>query len=106
MLLETENPDILESIRELLKKEWEPNFGETFTTEPEEDVFKKEEMKVNEVDLGKIKLTFDDAIADADVVAESVTFVAEPEKFTVAAEGDLSKAQIERLILRRVWVNQ
>lgn len=36
-----------------------------------------------------------DAISDADVVAESVTFAAEPEKFTVAAEGDLSKAQIE-----------
>ena len=36
-----------------------------------------------------------DAISDADVVAESVTFAAEPEKFVIAAEGDLSKAQIE-----------
>ena len=39
--------------------------------------------------------TLTDAITDADVVAESVTFAAEPEKFTVAAEGDLSKAHIE-----------
>ncbi len=36
-----------------------------------------------------------EAIADADVVAESVTFAVEPDKFTIAAEGDLSKAQIE-----------
>jgi len=36
-----------------------------------------------------------EAISDADVVAESVTFAAEPDKFTIAAEGDLSKAQIE-----------
>lgn len=36
-----------------------------------------------------------DAIEDADVVAESVSFIAEPEKFTVHAEGDLSKALIE-----------
>lgn len=36
-----------------------------------------------------------DAIEDADVVAESVSFIAEPEKFSVQAEGDLSKALIE-----------
>ncbi len=36
-----------------------------------------------------------DAIADTDVVAESVTFAAEPGKFSVAAEGDLSKAHVE-----------
>ncbi|MBI4141099.1 proliferating cell nuclear antigen (pcna) [Candidatus Woesearchaeota archaeon] len=36
-----------------------------------------------------------DAIEDADVVAESVSFVAEPEKFIVQAEGDLSKAMFE-----------
>ncbi|RJQ20743.1 proliferating cell nuclear antigen (pcna) [Candidatus Woesearchaeota archaeon] len=36
-----------------------------------------------------------DAVADADVVAESVTFAAEPEKFSIAAEGDLSKAHVE-----------
>ncbi len=35
------------------------------------------------------------AITDADIVAESVTFNAEPEKFSVKAEGDLSKAHIE-----------
>lgn len=36
-----------------------------------------------------------DAIDDADIVAESVTFSAEPEKMMVSAEGDLSKASID-----------
>ena len=36
-----------------------------------------------------------DAIEDVDVVAESVTFIAEPKKFTINAEGDLSQANIE-----------
>ncbi len=36
-----------------------------------------------------------DAIEDANIVAESVTFEAEPNKFTVNAEGDLSQAKIE-----------
>jgi len=35
------------------------------------------------------------AIDDAAVVAESVTFEAEPKKFTVSAQGDLSQARIE-----------
>ena len=36
-----------------------------------------------------------DAIDDADIVAESVTFSAEPDKMMVSAEGDLSKASID-----------
>ncbi|MEM4282307.1 MAG: proliferating cell nuclear antigen (pcna) [Candidatus Woesearchaeota archaeon] len=36
-----------------------------------------------------------DAIEDAGIVAEAVTFVAEPEKLSVFAEGDLAKANIE-----------
>ena len=36
-----------------------------------------------------------DAIEDVDIVAESVTFAAEKDKLVVAAEGDLSKANIE-----------
>ena len=35
------------------------------------------------------------AVADVDIVSESVTFAAEPEKFTISAEGDLNKAHIE-----------
>ncbi|MFH1642681.1 MAG: proliferating cell nuclear antigen (pcna) [Nanoarchaeota archaeon] len=35
------------------------------------------------------------AIEDADIVAESVTFIAEPKKLTIKAEGDLSQAKIE-----------
>jgi proliferating cell nuclear antigen len=38
---------------------------------------------------------FNEAVQDVDIVAESVTFVAEPKKFTVQAEGDLSQASIE-----------
>ena len=36
-----------------------------------------------------------EAVEDVDVVAESVTFLAEPKKFTIHAEGDLSQANIE-----------
>ena len=36
-----------------------------------------------------------EAIADADVVGESVAFIAEPKKFTLHAEGDLNQAKIE-----------
>lgn len=36
-----------------------------------------------------------DAIEDADIVAEAVTFLSEPKKFTLLAEGDLSNAKIE-----------
>lgn len=36
-----------------------------------------------------------DAIEDCDIVAESISFSAEPKKFTLKAEGDLSKAMIE-----------
>lgn len=36
-----------------------------------------------------------DAIDDVDVVAESVSFIVEPKKMTIAAEGDLSKANVE-----------
>ena len=36
-----------------------------------------------------------EAIADADVVGESVAFVAEPKKFVLDAEGDLNQAKIE-----------
>jgi len=42
MLLETENPDLLESIKGLLKKESETNFWENFPPDPEEDVFMEE----------------------------------------------------------------
>jgi len=47
------------------------------------------------VHISTTSSTLNDAISDADIVAESVTFEAEPEKLTIAAEGDLSKARIE-----------
>ncbi len=37
----------------------------------------------------------DEAIEDADIIAESVNFIAEKNKFTILAEGDLSKVNIE-----------
>ena len=39
--------------------------------------------------------TFNDSIEDAGIVAESVSFIAEPDKFTIKAEGDMSKAHVE-----------
>jgi len=39
--------------------------------------------------------TFNEAIEDSDIVAESVTLVAEKNKFSILAEGDLSKVNIE-----------
>ena len=39
--------------------------------------------------------TLTNAIEDADIVAESVSLEAEPKKFTVNAQGDLSQAKIE-----------
>ncbi|OIO66412.1 proliferating cell nuclear antigen (pcna) [Candidatus Woesearchaeota archaeon CG1_02_57_44] len=36
-----------------------------------------------------------DAIDDADVVAEAVSFIAQEKKFTISAEGDLSDATVE-----------
>ncbi|MBD3361737.1 proliferating cell nuclear antigen (pcna) [Candidatus Woesearchaeota archaeon] len=39
--------------------------------------------------------TLNDAIDDADIVAEAITLSAEPDKLNISAEGDLSKAHIE-----------
>lgn len=36
-----------------------------------------------------------DAISDVDIIAESVSFAAEADRFTILAEGDLSKAHID-----------
>ncbi len=40
--------------------------GNAFTIKPEEDIFKKEETKVNEVNLSKVKLTFENVIERSD----------------------------------------
>lgn len=59
----------------------------------------EKEQKVPELSFGtSIKTNSDilaQAIEDADIVGESVAFIAEPGKFTIQAEGDLSKAKIE-----------
>jgi proliferating cell nuclear antigen len=38
-----------------------------------------------------------EAVEDVDIVGESVTFIGENEKFTISAEGDMSKAHVEIL---------
>ncbi len=40
--------------------------GETINMRPAEEVFKKEDTKVNEIEIDKIKVTFDNALAKAD----------------------------------------
>jgi proliferating cell nuclear antigen len=46
-----------------------------------------------------------DAIADADVVAESVAFMAEPKHFTILADGDLSQAKVEMMEDKSIRIN-
>lgn len=57
------------------------------------------EQKVPELSFGATitmaASTLNDAIEDADIVAESVSFLANKEGMTVIAEGDLSHAKIE-----------
>jgi len=57
------------------------------------------EQKIPELEFPvSIKMnssTLSESIEDVGIVAESVSFEAEPNKFTVKAQGDLSKAQVE-----------
>lgn len=57
------------------------------------------EQRIPDLKFGAVITTeshiLNEAIEDADIVAESVTFIAEPKKMTVKAEGDLSKAMID-----------
>jgi proliferating cell nuclear antigen len=59
----------------------------------------EKEQKVPElkfpITIRSTSTMLNDAIEDADIVAEAVTFLAEPKKFTILAEGDLSNAKIE-----------
>lgn len=59
----------------------------------------EKEQKIPELSFPiSIKTTaeiLNDAIEDVDIVAESVSFIAEPKKLTVQAQGDLSRAHIE-----------
>jgi proliferating cell nuclear antigen len=47
------------------------------------------------VNISTDATVLNNAIEDADIVAESVAFAVEEDKFIVSAEGDLSKARIE-----------
>ena len=40
--------------------------GDNIKIRPEEEIFKKESMKVNEIELKKVRMTFDDALSAAD----------------------------------------
>ncbi|MBI2134945.1 proliferating cell nuclear antigen (pcna) [Candidatus Woesearchaeota archaeon] len=59
----------------------------------------EKEQKIPELNFAvSIKIpsaVLNEAVEDVDVVAESVAFIAEPKKFTIYAEGDLSQAKIE-----------
>jgi len=59
----------------------------------------EKEQKVPELNfplaIETISTILNEAIEDVDIVADSVSFIAEPKKFTVQAEGDLSNAHIE-----------
>ncbi len=57
------------------------------------------EQKIPDLNFGVTVNThcsiLNDAIEDAGIVADSVTFLAEQSKFTIQAEGDLNKAKID-----------
>lgn len=59
----------------------------------------QKEQRIPELNFGSIIKThssvFNEAIEDADIAGESVSFHAEPGKLSVSAEGDLTKAHIE-----------
>jgi proliferating cell nuclear antigen len=62
------------------------------------DIEEKEQRVPNlqfPVNVQTSSSVLNEAIEDVDIVAESVTFAAEPNKFSVSAEGDLSKAHID-----------
>jgi proliferating cell nuclear antigen PCNA len=61
--------------------------------------FDEKEQKVPELDF-PVSIETDvsilnEAIEDVDIVAESVSLIAQKTKFTISAEGDLSRAKIE-----------
>jgi len=60
----------------------------------EEKEKKKPELKFP-ITIKTSTSILNDAIEDVGIVAESVSFIANPSKMTILAEGDLSKAEIE-----------
>ncbi len=87
----------LELIENRLKIELKGATTRTFSL-PIIDLEEKEQ-KIPELNFpAEIKTNsaiLSDAIEDADIVGESVSFVAEPKKFSILAHGELSKANIE-----------
>jgi proliferating cell nuclear antigen len=61
--------------------------------------FEEKEQKVPElnfpVSITTASSNLSDAIDDVDIIAESASFICEPQKFILSAEGDLSKAKVE-----------
>ena len=80
-----------------LKIELKSNTTRTFNLpiiELEEKEQKVPDLKFP-VTIKTLSSVLNEAIADVDVVGESVSLIAEPKKFTLNAEGDLNQAKIE-----------
>lgn len=87
----------LELIENKLRLQLKGSTTRTFNL-PLIDLEEKEQRVPNlvfPVAISTRSMVLSDAISDVDIVAESVTFAAEADKFTVSAEGDLSNAHIE-----------
>ncbi len=87
----------LELVENKLRLQLKGNTTRTFNL-PLIDLEEKEQRVPNlafPVAISTRSIVLSDAISDVDIVAESVTFSAEADKFTVSAEGDLSNAHIE-----------
>ena len=80
-----------------LKVELKGNTKRTFSLPIIE--FEEKEQKIPDlkfpVTITTSSTILSETIEDVDIVAESVTFIADSEKFSINAEGDLSQANIE-----------
>lgn len=87
----------LEVVGNRLKIELKSNTIRTFSL-PIIDLEEKEQRipELNfPVEIKTSASILSEAVEDADIVGEGVSFIAEPKKFTIQAEGELSKATVE-----------
>jgi proliferating cell nuclear antigen len=99
-ILKRAKPDDILSLEledDKLKIQLKSNTTRTFSI-PIIDLEEKEQ-KIPElkfpIKIETSSTVFNEAIEDVDIVAESVAFIGEPKRFTMLAEGDLSKANID-----------
>ncbi len=95
--MKTNDKIIMEIVESKLKIQLKGNNTRTFYI-PIIEVEEKEQKIPNfdfKVNISMDSKQFSEAVSDVDIVGESVSLITESDKFSVMAEGDLSKANIE-----------